>query len=103
MSKNHQPRPCKPAGILIGFESEDDWFDYKLEHDPRFQGRIEAARQSIKAVGASRSKISAGFGFSRSAGYAGTAIVSEGSRLMENSVRSSFRLALSMSIPIRMP
>lgn len=26
----------KPAGILIGFGTEDDWFDYKLHHDPRF-------------------------------------------------------------------
>jgi hypothetical protein len=22
----------RPAGVLIGFESEDDWFDYRLEH-----------------------------------------------------------------------
>ena len=27
----------KPAGVLVGFASEDDWFDYKLEHDPRFR------------------------------------------------------------------
>ena len=26
----------KPAGILLGFASEDDWFEYQLEHDPRF-------------------------------------------------------------------
>ena len=38
----------KPAGVLIGFESEDDWFDYRLEHDPRFLGRIERARRSIR-------------------------------------------------------
>ena len=25
-------RHGKPAGVLIGFESEDDWFDYHLEH-----------------------------------------------------------------------
>jgi len=37
----------RPAGILVGFESEDDWFDYRLEHDPRFLGRIERARRSI--------------------------------------------------------
>jgi len=37
----------KPAGILVGFGSEDDWFDYRLEHDPRFLGRIERARRSI--------------------------------------------------------
>jgi prevent-host-death family protein len=41
-------RHGKPAGVLIGFESEDDWFDYRLEHDPKFQRRIEAARQSIR-------------------------------------------------------
>ena len=29
-------RHGKPAGVLIGFESEEDWFDYRLEHDPRF-------------------------------------------------------------------
>jgi prevent-host-death family protein len=37
-------RHGKPAGILIGFESEDDWFDYRLENDPRFLRRIEQAR-----------------------------------------------------------
>ncbi len=29
-------RHGKPAGVLVGFESEEDWFDYRLEHDPRF-------------------------------------------------------------------
>lgn len=42
-------RHGKPAGILIGFESEDDWFDYRLENDPRFLQRVETARQSIRA------------------------------------------------------
>src|SRR6266567_4766415 len=41
-------RHGKPAGVLIGFESEDDWFDYRLENDPRFLGRIERARRSIR-------------------------------------------------------
>ena len=41
-------RHGKPAGVLIGFESEDDWFDYRLEHDPRFLQRIAAARQSLR-------------------------------------------------------
>jgi len=36
-------RHGKPAGVLIGFESEDDWFDYCLETDPRFLRRIEKA------------------------------------------------------------
>jgi prevent-host-death family protein len=39
----------RPAGILVGFASEDDWFDYKLEHDPRFLRRIADARESLAA------------------------------------------------------
>ncbi len=39
----------KPAGVLIGFESEDDWFDYQLENDPRFLNRVESARRSLRA------------------------------------------------------
>ena len=39
----------RPAGILVGFASEDDWFDYKLEHDPRFLRRIARARESLQA------------------------------------------------------
>jgi prevent-host-death family protein len=42
-------RHGKPAGVLIGFESEDDWFDYRLEHDARFLRRIERARNSLRA------------------------------------------------------
>lgn len=42
-------RHGKPAGVLIGFESEDDWFEYRLEHDPRFLQRIERARNSLRA------------------------------------------------------
>lgn len=42
-------RHGKAAGILIGFASEDDWFDYRLENDPRFIRRIEAARASLRA------------------------------------------------------
>jgi prevent-host-death family protein len=41
-------RHGKPAGVLIGFESEDDWFDYRLETDPRFVRRIEKARASLR-------------------------------------------------------
>ena len=41
-------RHGRPAGVLIGFASEDDWFDYRLEHDPRFLERIESARRRIK-------------------------------------------------------
>jgi prevent-host-death family protein len=42
-------RHGKPAGVLIGFESEEDWFEYRLETDPRFLRRIEKARASIRA------------------------------------------------------
>src|SRR5271157_2998495 len=42
-------RHGKPAGVLVGFASEDDWFDYKLEHDPRFLRRIARARNSLQA------------------------------------------------------
>ena len=42
-------RHGKPAGLLIGFESEEDWFDYRLENDPRFLRRIEQARKSLRA------------------------------------------------------
>ena len=41
-------RHGKPAGVLIGFESEEDWFDYRMENDPRFLGRIMAARENLK-------------------------------------------------------
>ncbi len=42
-------RHGKPAGVLIGFESEEDWFDYRLENDPRFLARVEKARASLRA------------------------------------------------------
>jgi prevent-host-death family protein len=42
-------RHGKPAGILIGFKSEDEWFEYRLENDPRFLKRIATARRSIRA------------------------------------------------------
>ena len=42
-------RHGKPAGVLIGFKTEDDWFDYRLENDPRFLDRIQSARDSLRA------------------------------------------------------
>jgi prevent-host-death family protein len=42
-------RHGKPAGVLIGFESEDDWFEYRLENDPRFLKRVDEARKSIRS------------------------------------------------------
>jgi prevent-host-death family protein len=38
----------RPAGILIGFETEEDWFDYRLEHHPEFLRRIATARADLK-------------------------------------------------------
>jgi prevent-host-death family protein len=42
-------RHGKPAGVLIGFRSEEDWFDYRLENDPRFLDRVAKARASLRA------------------------------------------------------
>ncbi len=50
---NRRIRDCaprrhgRPAGILVGVANEDDWFDYRLEHDPRFLGLIASAGASI--------------------------------------------------------
>ena len=42
-------RHGQAAGVLIGFASEEEWFDYRLENDPRFLRRIAAARASLRA------------------------------------------------------
>jgi prevent-host-death family protein len=42
-------RHGKPSGVLIGFATEDDWFEYKLLNDPRFMARIQKARDSFRA------------------------------------------------------
>jgi prevent-host-death family protein len=42
-------RHGNPAGVLVGFKTEDDWFDYRLENDPRFLKRIASARESLGA------------------------------------------------------
>ncbi|HUG68041.1 MAG TPA: type II toxin-antitoxin system prevent-host-death family antitoxin [Pirellulaceae bacterium] len=41
-------RHGRPAGILMGFASDDEWFEYQLENDPRFLKRIEQARTSLR-------------------------------------------------------
>ena len=40
-------RHGKPAAVLIGFDSEDDWFEYRLAHHPEFLARVSEARRSI--------------------------------------------------------
>jgi antitoxin (DNA-binding transcriptional repressor) of toxin-antitoxin stability system len=42
-------RHGRPAGILIGFSSDEDWFEYRLEHHPEFLRRISEARAAIGA------------------------------------------------------
>ena len=41
-------RHGRPAGVLIGFESDEDWFDYRLEHHPEFLRRVAEARTAIR-------------------------------------------------------
>jgi len=40
-------RHGKPAGVLVGLSIEDDWFDDRLENDPRFLARVAGARKSL--------------------------------------------------------
>jgi len=42
-------RHGKPAGVLIGFETEDDWLDYRLEHHPEFLHRVAQAREALRS------------------------------------------------------
>jgi prevent-host-death family protein len=41
-------RHGKPVGLLVGFATEDDWIDYRLEHDPRFVRRIAEVREGLR-------------------------------------------------------
>jgi prevent-host-death family protein len=41
-------RHGRAAGVLIGFGDEDAWFEYRLQHDARFQRRIAEARASLR-------------------------------------------------------
>jgi prevent-host-death family protein len=40
-------RHGRPAGVLIGFDTEDDWIDYRLEHHPEFLRRVAEARRAL--------------------------------------------------------
>ena len=42
-------RHGRPAGVLIGFDSEEDWFEYRLENHPEFLTRVAAARAARRA------------------------------------------------------
>ena len=41
-------RHGRPAGVLIGFESEDDWFDYRIENHPEFLRQIAESRLALQ-------------------------------------------------------
>ncbi len=41
-------RHGRPAGVLIGFATEEDWFDCRLEHHPEFLQRVAVARAAIR-------------------------------------------------------
>jgi prevent-host-death family protein len=41
-------RHGKPVGVLHGFESEEDWIEYRLERDPAFLKRIAKARKDLR-------------------------------------------------------
>ncbi len=47
-------RHGRPAGVLIGFESEEDWFEYQLEHNPEFLRRVRQARTDLASGKGSR-------------------------------------------------
>jgi prevent-host-death family protein len=47
-------RHGKPAGVLIGFESEEDWVDYRIEHHPEFLRRVAEARRVLAEGGGVR-------------------------------------------------
>jgi prevent-host-death family protein len=42
-------RHGRPAGVLIGFATEEDWFEYRIEHHPEFLRQVEQARAAIRA------------------------------------------------------
>jgi hypothetical protein len=43
--------------VLIGFQSEEDWFDYRLENDSRFLQRSKGREKIYKPVAALRSRM----------------------------------------------
>jgi len=41
-------RHGRPAGVLIGFEDEEAWIDYRIENHPGFLDRIAGARKALR-------------------------------------------------------
>ena len=42
-------RHGRAAGVLKGFPTDDDWFEYRLLNDSDFLKRIEKARKDLRA------------------------------------------------------
>ena len=38
----------RPAAVIIGFEDEDDWLEYRLLNDENFLARIAESRQQYQ-------------------------------------------------------
>jgi prevent-host-death family protein len=41
-------RHGRPAGVLIGFEDEEAWIDYRIENHPEFLERVAEARKALR-------------------------------------------------------
>jgi prevent-host-death family protein len=41
-------RHGRPAGVLIGFENEEAWVDYRIENHPEFLERVADARAALR-------------------------------------------------------
>ena len=39
----------RPAAVIIGFEDEEDWLEYRLLKDEKFLARIAKSRQQYQA------------------------------------------------------
>jgi prevent-host-death family protein len=42
-------RHGRPAAVIVGFEDDDDWIEYRLLNDEGFLASIEQARADIRA------------------------------------------------------
>lgn len=52
-------RHGKPAGVIIGFPTEADYLDWKIENDPRFRAVMEkslAQKAAGKTVSAAKAR-----------------------------------------------
>jgi prevent-host-death family protein len=38
----------RPAAVIIGFEDEDDWLEYRLLNDEKFLARVSQSRRQCK-------------------------------------------------------